>query len=86
MSGVLSFAKELNRQSNLPSKAFRRDAPIYALVSTMNNIIGCHLSGNDRPISVLKERALQFMEENPAAKETEIYYELAHDLLAEINT
>ncbi|WP_444937083.1 hypothetical protein ACJJIW_08255 [Microbulbifer sp. JMSA004] len=85
-SRIISFAKELNRQGNLPPKALRRDTPIYSLVSTMNNIVGFHFSGNDGPIPILKERALQFMDENQATAESEIYYKIAQDLLAEIYT
>ncbi|WP_413665375.1 hypothetical protein ACG1BZ_09360 [Microbulbifer sp. CNSA002] len=77
---IFSFAEELNRQGSLPPKAFRRDVPIYALVSTMNNIVGCHFSGNDGPVPILKERAQQFMEENQVTEESEIYYKIAQNL------
>ena len=64
----------LNKEINLPAKAFRRNHRSYELVSYANNITGCYLSKNYKSIPILLGRALSHIE--LYGKEDESYSEL----------
>ena len=64
----------LNKEINLPLKAFRRNHRSYELVSYVNNITGCYLSKNYKSIPILLGRALSHIE--LYAKGDESYSEL----------
>jgi len=55
---IAEFQKRLNSAEVLPPQAFRRDKFNYAFVSYVNNVTGCYLSNNFKPIPVFIERAL----------------------------
>jgi hypothetical protein len=78
--------RELNAEESLPRFAYRRNAPIYPLVCTVNGIIGCYLSNNKDVISVLVERARLFMADNPANDDNLRYYELVHEIVYYFST
>jgi hypothetical protein len=61
---ITEIQKRLNSDDILPDKAFRRDKFNYPLVSLVNNITGCFLSENYKPIPILIDRALVEFESN----------------------
>ena len=63
---ISEFQKRLNSEEVLPPQAFRRDKFNYALVSYVNNVTGCYLSNNFKPIPVFIERALNNTENSGA--------------------
>ena len=71
----------MNAEENLPPMAFRRNVPAYALVSYINNIIGCYLSNNYKSIPVFIERSKIHINDNPANEKLRPYYELVESYL-----
>lgn len=67
-SDIDLWHKKLNSEKNAPSMGYRRNVVVYKLVCHVNNIIGCYLSNNFKPIPIFIERARIHIEEN--AKET----------------
>jgi len=71
----------MNAEENLPPMAFRRNVPVYALVSYINNIIGCYLSDNYKSIPIFIERSKIHINDNPANEKLRPYYELVETYL-----
>lgn len=73
--------KKLNSQEFVPARGYRRNVTIYSLVSYINNITGCYLSENSKPIVVFIDRARNHMTEYPPTEEWREYYEMARSYL-----
>ena len=86
---IQNIQNKLNSAEYLPPKAYRRNFRYYELVSYVNNITGCYLSGNLKTISVLIDRIKYFTEQNPSTEDTSKYYELVSEYIiameAELN-
>ena len=52
--------------------AFRRNVPVYELVSYVNHIVACYVCGNFDPINIFIDRARNYIEKNPV--EDKDYY------------
>ena len=81
---IEEFHKLLNREDLVPDKCYRRDVGNYSLVSYVNNIIGCYISGNLKPIEIFVERARLHIEDNGHDTEAREYYNLVLGYLREI--
>jgi len=85
MSGdIFLMQKELNKNENIPRMAYRRDSKAYPLVCYVNNITGCFLSENYKPIALFSERAKIYIEENKN-EEMDKYYKLVKHYLSLID-
>lgn len=74
----------LNKPSNLPKKAYRRDFGTYELICYVNNITACYVSENYDPIEILSQRAKEYMDKN-ACPENERYYGIVLEYLKELD-
>ncbi len=81
---IENYHRKLNSVSNSPQYAYRRNARVYDLVCYVNNIIGCFLSHNERPIPVFINRARKHMTEFPKNEELTEYYDLVTNYLNEV--
>jgi len=61
---IAELQKRLNSEEVLPPQAFRRDKFNYSFISYVNNVTGCYLSNNFKPIPVFIERALNNTEDS----------------------
>jgi|HubBroStandDraft_1064217.scaffolds.fasta_scaffold93504_2 hypothetical protein len=61
--------KKLNSDEYLPPFAHRRNAKIYDLVSYVNNLTGCYLSGNFPCVLNYVERCRAYEVEHPFENE-----------------
>jgi len=61
---IAEIQKQLNSEDVLPPQAYRRDKLNYSFVSYVNNVTGCYLSSNFKPIPVFIERALSSAEKS----------------------
>lgn len=74
---ILEIQKKLNHPDYVPYMAYRRDAKIHSLICYVNNITGCYVSENYKPISIFIERSRLYMDENKSEQnELKIYYRL----------
>ena len=82
-SRLSHFQMILNRPEILPDRAFRREDPIYQLVSYVNNVTGLLLSSNFDGIPNLVARACEHIREFPAKTERrENYYSVVSNYLS----
>lgn len=61
---IYEYQTKLNAEDVLPPQAFRRDKFSYPFVSFVNNVTGCYLSKNYKPIPIFIERALNEAQQN----------------------
>ena len=60
---VTAMGRDANKADFTTARIYRRDAVIYQLSSTVNHIVGCWLSENFEPISLLVPRGRKHMQE-----------------------
>nr|CBJ54423.1 conserved protein of unknown function [Ralstonia solanacearum CFBP2957] len=60
---VTAMGQDANKADFTAARIYRRDAAIYQLSSTVNHIVGCWLSENFQPISLLVPRGRKHMQE-----------------------
>jgi len=58
-----AMGRDANKADFTAARIYRRDAVIYQLSSTVNHIVGCWLSENFEPISLLVPRGRKHMQE-----------------------
>ena len=73
---IEEFHNILNTMEVIPDKGYRRDNPVYELVSYVNNVIACVLSSNLKVAHLFMERAEIYIEENPPTLDAKEYYGL----------
>ncbi len=78
-SALDRWHRVLHAKENVPPMGFRRNVSIYALVSYVNNIIGCYIGHNAEPIVLLMQRGKKHMSNNPPSEEWRRYYEMASE-------
>lgn len=66
--------RELNSEARAPRRGYRRDVAVYELVCYVNNITGCYLSKNLKPIRVFIARARDYMMHNARDEEDRDYF------------
>lgn len=72
---VSAMSRDANKVEFTGALIYRRDATIYLLSSTVNHVVGCWLSENFEPISVLVPRGRKHMQEFATSKpEGQAYY------------
>ena len=71
--------RRLNAAENVPPRGFRRNVIVYSLVCYVNNIIGCYLGHNTKPIPVFIQRSREHMFQNPPSDEWRPYYVLVSE-------
>jgi hypothetical protein len=81
-----AWFRVLNHTDSVPERGYRRDVREYALVSYVNNIIGCYLSENYKIIPVFIERAKNHMKDNKANEKTFAYYEKVSEFLNDMES
>jgi hypothetical protein len=82
---IQEIQAKLNTEQCLPRMAFRRDVSIYELVSYVNNITGCYISENYKPIYILVDRCKFFMECHKDSS-YKSYYELVTEYINQLKS
>ena len=76
---MVENAKKLNDPSVLPLQAYRRNHKVYELVSYVNCLVGCRISGNVEGSTLFEGRIAEFLLHNPPDPDFEAYYEAVKD-------
>lgn len=74
-------AAKLNDAAVLPPHAYRRNHAIYELVSYVNCLIGCRISGNLEGASLFEDRIRRFTVDHPPSPDEAAYYEAVADYI-----
>jgi hypothetical protein len=81
-----AWFRVLNHEDSVPARGYRRDVREYALISYVNNIIGCYLSDNYHVIPIFIERARIHMKDHEANESTSAYYERVAQFLNDMES
>ncbi|WP_395394086.1 hypothetical protein WBP07_02560 [Novosphingobium sp. BL-8A] len=73
--------RKLNDPAVLPPLAFRRNHRHYELVSYVNCLLGCRISGNAVDAALFESRIEQFLASHPQTPEAASYYKLVADFV-----
>ena len=76
--------RKLNSEEFAAPKGYRRDVFVYELVSYVNNIIGCYLGRNLKPIIRFIERSRLYMERKPPNEDLKKYYTMVGHYLTDL--
>ena len=72
-------AKRLNDPALLPPFGYRRNHHHYELVSYVNCLIGCRISGNAEGAALFEERIKRFIADHPLTPDAARYYDAVGD-------
>ena len=72
-------AKRLNDPALLPPLGYRRNHHHYELVSYVNCLVGCRISGNAEGAALFEERIKRFIADHPSTPDAARYYEAVGD-------
>ncbi len=67
---------KLNDPAVLPPHAYRRNHLTYELVTYVNCLVGCRISGNLEGASLFENRIRRFMVDHPQTPDVAAYYEV----------
>jgi len=76
--------RKLNSEECEAPRGYRRDVVVYELVCYVNNIIGCYLGRNIKPILRFIERSRLYMERVPPKENLEKYYTMVDNYLTDL--
>jgi hypothetical protein len=74
----------LNSQDLVPTAEYRRNKVTFELLSYVNCLLGCVLSGRRDVIPVWIRRCRDFMQQHPSQAECQRYYGVIQDYLTEV--
>ena len=75
------FQRQLNLQSIVPCRGYRRNHQQYPLFCYVNNITGCWLSENLSTLAAFIRRARKHMDRYPSNNDWQAYHELVKQYL-----